>query len=91
VRAQALALDARNTGHWREIEVMAQPFKALGVDRATDYRTAQASADHCRKNNERIQRKLANHDRNTGRPAKSGAAARMAAPTSNIKYTKSLK
>ena len=65
------ASDASKTGHWREIEVLAEPFMALGADRGrqtlAQRRQAPTAAE---KNNERIQRKLANHDRNMGRPAK---------------------
>jgi hypothetical protein len=66
-----LAPDATKTGHWHEIEVLAEPFKALGADRGrqtvTQRRRTSTAAE---KNNERIQRKLANHDRKKGRPAK---------------------
>ena len=65
------ASDATKTGHWREIEVLAEPFLALGADRGrqtiAQRRYAPTPAE---KNNERIQRKLANHDRNMGRPVK---------------------
>jgi hypothetical protein len=50
---------------------LAEPFKALGADRGrqtvTQRRRTSTAAE---KNNERIQRKLANHDRKMGRPAK---------------------
>jgi hypothetical protein len=66
-----LAPDDPKSGSWRSIEVLAEPFKALGADRGrqtiTQGRRTPTTAE---KNNERIQRKLANHDRKMGRPAK---------------------
>jgi hypothetical protein len=66
-----LADNHQKTGHWHEIEVLAEPFKALGADRGrqtiAQRRQALTAAE---KNNERIQRKLANHDTKMGRPAK---------------------
>ena len=49
--------------------MLAEPFKALGADRGRQT-IAQGTQPPDGKNNERIQRKLANHDRNMGRPAK---------------------
>lgn len=64
-------LDATKTGHWHEIEVLAEPFKALGADRGRQTITQRRQAPTAaQQNNERIQRKLANHDRKMGRPAK---------------------
>jgi hypothetical protein len=63
--------DVAKTGHWREIEVLAEPFKALGADRGRQtLAQRRQSLSAAEKNNERIQRKLANHDRKMGRPAK---------------------
>jgi hypothetical protein len=64
-----LALDNPKSGSWRSIDVLAEPFKALGADRGRQT-IAQGTQPPDGKNNERIQRKLANHDRNMGRPAK---------------------
>lgn len=66
-----LASDVAKTGHWRDIEVLAEPFKALGADRGRQTITqSRQTPTAARQNNERIQRKLANHDRKMGRPAK---------------------
>jgi hypothetical protein len=62
-----LALDDPKSESWRNIEVLAEPFKALGADRG---RKTIAQRRQAPTNNERIQRKLANHDRKMGRPAK---------------------
>jgi hypothetical protein len=66
-----LAPDDTKTGHWHEIEVLAEPFKVFGADRGRQTITQRRQTPTAtQQNNERIQRKLANHDRKMGRPAK---------------------
>jgi hypothetical protein len=65
-----LAENHQKTGHWSNIEVLAEPFKALGADRGrqTIAQRRESLAD-AEKNNERIRRKLAKHDGKMGRAA----------------------
>jgi hypothetical protein len=62
------ANDHQKTGHWVDIEVLAEPFKALGADRGRQTIAQRSeSLAGARKNNERIRLKLAKHDGEMGR------------------------
>ncbi|SFI39726.1 hypothetical protein [Bradyrhizobium sp. Gha] len=62
--------DHQTTGQWRDIDVSAEPFKALGADRGRQTIAQRSdSLVRARKNNERVRLKLAKHDAEMGRPA----------------------
>jgi hypothetical protein len=63
-----LADNHQKTGPWTDIEVLSEPFKALGADRGRQtIAQNRESLTAAEKNNDRIRRKLAKHDRKMGR------------------------
>ena len=65
-----LGPDGKKTGHWHDIEVLAEPFKVLGADRGRRTIAQSTQPSGHEGNNERIQRKLAKHDAMMGRAPK---------------------
>lgn len=61
--------DEHQKGLWRHIDVLSEPFKALGADRGRQTLAQRSeSLGIARKNNERVRLKLTKHDAGMGRP-----------------------